>query len=234
MKAKRLTIVAATMGLANLLQTVAWADFISWPVKWSQPVGSTSGIIIGSDRVSDGTIPWIMADDFLCNDPAPVKAVRWWGSYIGETTQRPGSTNFTVAFDISFYSSAGAHPNSKPGALLLPETVLAQEVFVGRDQSGDYVYRYDAYLPVPFPQLTNTEYFVSISQPSGENWGWHDAAGDHPALDWAAFNPYGSGWFTFQPKTDLAFEIMIPEPGAGVLGLLGGGLLLAMAWRRRK
>ena len=237
MRRIKLIALGAMLGFATLLPGTAFADFIPLPVKWSQPIGFTNGpTIIGADRLSDDTVPWIMADDFICLDPAPVKAVRWWGSYIGDATQRADSTGFAVPFDISFHASTGAHPNSRPGVVLYLQPVLAQEVFVGVDQTGDFVYRYDAYLPVDFIQIPGTEYFLDIDKPSGENWGWHDATLPHPRLDWAAFSPVGHGgpWFTFQtPRTDLAFEIMIPEPSSGVLAAIGGGLLLAFALKRR-
>jgi hypothetical protein len=140
-----------------------------------------------------------------------------------------------VPFDISFHLSTGTHPTSKPGTLLLYQSLLAQEVFVGHDQAGDAVYRYDAYLPFQFNQTPGTEYFLDIDKPSGEDWGWHDAGGTHPNGDYAAYSlgDHSGPWFTEPAKTDLAFEIMIPEPGTGALALLGGGGLLFLRLRRR-
>jgi hypothetical protein len=235
----KLKLAALTVGALVIVEGAALADFIDLEVKWSQPIGTNSqGLIIGSDRVSDHSIPWIMADDFLCNDPAAVKAIRWWGSYLGETTVRPDSTGYAIGFDLNIYLSVGAHPNSKPllGAPIYAGSLIAQEVFVGVDTTGDNVYRYDAYLTTPFPQIMGTEYFISIDKPTGENWGWHDSGGSHPILDWAVLSMSGDAgpWGTFQPKTDLAFEIMIPEPGTAGLALIGGGLLLGAALRRRK
>lgn len=231
--------VAALVFAASLsVQCIAFADFIHLPVKWSQPIETNDdGAILGVARASDDTIPWVMADDFLCNDPLPVMAVRWWGSYYA-APQKQDSVGFTVAFDIGFHSSSFpdvSHPNSKPVNALLFQSVLAQEEFVGIDGTGDFVYRYDAYLTTPFPQVPGTEYFISIDKPTGEGWGWQDSAGPHPQLDWAALSPFGDNgpWFTFNPKTDLAFEIMIPEPNTAALSLLGGGLLLGIVLRRR-
>jgi hypothetical protein len=233
-------IVAAVIGTAAvvILQSNAFADFIEWPVKWSQPIGTNlEGVIIGTDRTSDHSIPWIMADDYQCNDPLPIMAVRWWGSYVGETMVRP--TGFVVGFDFNIYGSTGTpanHPNSLPvGAPVYTAALIAQEEFVGVDQTGDNVYRYDAFLAEPFDQVFGTEYFISIDKPTGEQWGWHDSGASHPILDWAAFTPVGHGgpWVTFNPHTDLAFELMVPEPNTTVLALIGGGLLMGVALRRR-
>ena len=85
-----------------------------------------------------------------------------------------------VPFDISFHDSTantvpgGGHPFSLPTTLLLLQPVVAQEFYVGVDQGGDYVYRYDAYLPQWFYQQGTTanpiEYFMDIDQPLGQNW----------------------------------------------------------------
>jgi hypothetical protein len=232
MNMKRLMNSGAILVAAALVQTVARADYIDLPIKWSQPIGTnTEGIIIGADRVSDSSIPWIMADDWLCTDPMPVWAVRWWGSYAGETTPRGVSY---VPFNIGIYATAGSHPSSKPGEPPLLTSVSAQEQLVGIDQAGDFVYEYNAYLR--FAQVYGTEYFLSIDKPTGENWGWHDSGGQHPVLDYAAVSLFGytGPWATFQPKTDLAFELMVPEPSGVVLGLVGGGLVLVIALRRRR
>lgn len=220
---------------AFLLVSVAGvrADYITLPVKWSQPIGFTDPqTIYGVDRLSDHTVGAVMANDWLCDDGSPIVAVRWWGSYIGQSAVDP--TPFVNAFDISIHASVGTHPFSLPSdsALELYTSVTAQQEFVGYDEVGDAVYRYDAYLPSPYPQQMGVEYFLDIDLPTGQNWGWHDAALPYPNLDWAAMAPTHQGpWSTFQPNTELAFEIMtIPEPTTCVLlGLAGLALL---RWRR--
>ena len=233
-----LAAVTAAMAVSQAL-----ADFIPLPVKWSQPIGYEpgTGVIIGKDRLSDHTVNVVRADDFICNDPLPIVAVRWWGSYIGEGPNglppRPTTPPATVAFDLDFYASTGGpHPVSLPTALLLGQIVFAQEDFVGVDQTGEYVYRYDAYLTQPFFQQGTTanpvEYFMAIDQPSGQAWGWHEA----PTLfmDSPAFSPaHGGPWTSIAPMHDLAFELMtIPEPGVATLG--GFGLLALLISRRRR
>jgi hypothetical protein len=114
-------------------------------------------------------------------------------------------------------------------------TVHAQEAFVGVDQAGDWVYRYDAILPTPFLQQgtpTNPlEYFIDIDKPTRENWGWHESP--FGGLDYPAAAPGHFGPWTSDAPHDLAFELMtVPEPG--VATLLGGGIVLLLARRRAK
>jgi len=224
--------------LVGTLTGLAAADFIEWPVKWSQTPWDPAG----GDYLSDHTVGAVVADDFICDRPEPIEAVRWWGSYIGETD--PRTDGFTGPFDISFHYSVGPHPVSMPGALVAMYTVNAQEVFVGFDTSGEPVYRYDAYLPVPFDQWlysqdsqngNKDELFLDICKPTGEQWGWHEVVPPHPIMDFAAVGAGGANphepttWVS--TDTDMAFELMIPEPATmSVLALGGVGVLI----RRRR
>ena len=214
---------------------IARAEFIDLPVKWSQPIGYTTEgqqLIYGIDHLSNHALGAVLANDWQCNDPEPVVAVRWWGSYIGDHTPRVnGNIN---GFDLSIHLSTGNHPFSLPSPtpLVLWQNVVAEQDFVGWDAAGDAVYRYDAYLPSAFPQVPGTEYFLDIDSPLGVNWGWHDAALPYPVLDWSATAPTHLGTLaTFNPLTELAFEIMVPEPTT--LGLWGLGLAALFILRRR-
>lgn len=219
------------------------ADYIPLPVKWSQPIGfNAAGFIIGKDRLSDHTVNVVRADDFICNINQPIVAVRWWGSYIGEgpgsgLQPRPTTPPGVIGpFDISFHLSVGGpHPFSLPEMTpLYLTTVHAQEAFVGVDEFGDYVYRYDAYLPTPFFQQGSPthpiEYFLDIDKPTQESWGWHESP--FGGLDFPAVAPTHFGPWTHDLPHDLAFELMtIPEPTQAVFAMLGGLSLLAL--RRR-
>ncbi len=246
MKTRFLKLFSAAAVMA-VCATTALADFIPLPVKWSQPIGiDASGKIIGMDWRSDHTMSSVMADDFLCTSLDPIVAVRWWGSYVGEgpnsgLAPRPKTPPATIGFDISFHDSTGnyipgVHPWSLPTGLLYLQPVLAQEEYVGVDQSGDYVYRYDAFLPQPFYQQGTTanplEYFIDIDQPSGQNWGWHESPTQ--ILDVPAISPAHNGpWNNSLGVHDLAFELMsIPEPSVLTLG--GLGLLAVLARHRRR
>ncbi len=176
-----------------------------------------------------------MADDFI-SDGRPVVAVRWWGSYLGEAEQRP--TSFVGPFHIGFHlSTAREHPFSLPlnPPLVLHLDVTAQEEFVGTDAGGDSVYRYDAYLPLPFNEVAGTEYFIAIDWPGHFTgaWGWHETSSpidvSSPILDWAAVGQGHVGsWSTFIPETNLAFELMT-EPGTEVPASSPFGLVVLVA-----
>ena len=193
------------------------------PAKWSQPIGrGTGAAVTGRDRISDHTGNAIMADDFV-SDGRPIVAVRWWGSFAGEgpTSGAPRPDGPSGPFDISFHRATGAHPASLPisPTLELHSGLFAWQTIEG-DDGNDYVYRYFAVLPTPFPESAGSEYFIDIDRPTltstGENWGWHDAREPHPILSPAATAPGGSGhdgpYSTFFPQTELAFELLATDP----------------------
>jgi hypothetical protein len=232
-------ILAGAIILNAAVIAPVYADYITLPVKWSQPIAWDGSQIVGVDYLSNHDFGNVRADDFLCNDARPIGAVRWWGSYVGHSTQRPDTIGFTMPFDVSFHWSTangnpGIHPFSLPvnGAPLSLQTVLAQQTFVGYDQFGEAVYRYDAYLSQPFAQTPGTEYFLDIDQPGTEDWGWHAATTQN--LDWSALAPNHNGvWQTPGSPYDLAFELMvIPEPSGVTLSLLG--LCVLGLWQRAR
>jgi len=224
----------------------AWADLIDLPVKWSQVPWDPDGADYLSDCLGGTGQGQVIADDFLCLIPEPIVAVRWWGSYKHE--KEPRDDGWTGPFDISFHNSLGPHPGSLPvpGPPITMYTVNAQEVFVGFDNSGEPVYRYDAYLTdaagaqEPFDQWRYSqdqrynigELFIDICKPTLQNWGWHEVAATHPILDYAVAAPtHGGPWGRAGCGTDMAFELMVlPEPTT--IGLLGLGSLVLLRKRR--
>src|SRR5262249_28059889 len=98
-------------------------------------------------------------DNFRLSAPAAVNFVTWQGGYFGPDVKGPIS-----AFTLTFYADNGG----TPGASLLIETIPgnANETFVGtepasNDLGPNAVYDYSTELPVAFPTLANTTYWLS-------------------------------------------------------------------------
>jgi len=214
-------IVGLTSLCVLLAAGAAWADFIDLPVKWSQPPALEAGLDYFSNHPSNIT----RADDFICDDPRPVVAVRWWGSYISQFDPRPDQPGFWKPMDISFHlSDGGPHPLSLPvNPYLSLQTVLAQEVWTGHfDAAGEPVYEYNAYLEEPFVQEVGEWYFMDIDDPFDPDWGWHEAV--FQQLDFQAWqSPNHVGPWAHDYEVDLAFELMVPEP-ASILVILVGAI----------
>ncbi|MBC8001455.1 MAG: hypothetical protein H7X97_02605, partial [Opitutaceae bacterium] len=173
---------------------------LTGPVLWSWPENLEANERIAA---SDHTVPQIIADDFR-GDGRPVAAVRWWGSYISDSSVKPDGT--TGPFDISFYNSTVDRFPAE-GPPLVTHTVAAQQTFVGRTIYGNNVYRYDAMLPEAFATQDQSVYFMAIDKPTGENWGWRDADGTIGVATVAAGK--NGPWDNKSPGTPIymAFEL---------------------------
>jgi hypothetical protein len=232
----------------------ARADFIPLPVKWSQlPVAVDDGTglkhFVGVDYLSNHQMGVVVADDFICDNPLPIVAVRWWGSYLQDAPGmvRDVQPGFATPFDISFHvslmpgGSIQPHPFSRPGTLVYLNPVKAQEQWTGLfDDSGRAVYMYNAHIP-PFDQWFYAhmqvepgqipgELFLDICRPGEEIWGWHETR-PNPINDyaWELFGDHVT--LRSQTETDMAFELMVPEPMT--MGLLGAGLVGMFCRRKR-
>ena len=95
-------ILKISIVLVLLAGAPALAEYINLQIKWSQPIGYDGTTVLGVDLHSDHTANLVVADDFECDDQDPIVAVRWWGSYIGDSTQKP-IDHAAGPFDISFH-----------------------------------------------------------------------------------------------------------------------------------
>jgi hypothetical protein len=120
-------------------------------LKWSQLPDFEGGGITSEYRTSDDF--WSeSADDFYCDDGAPVVLIEWWG--VDYTSA--GVTSFMVRF----YSDVPAPPFSHPGDVLYEEMVYSWTAEPVPDH--DSYYHYTADLPVAFDQVGENVYWISI------------------------------------------------------------------------
>lgn len=120
-------------------------------LKWSQLPDLEGAGITSEHRTSDDY--WAQcAEDFYCDDGAPIVSVEWWGVDWTEV----GVTSFV----IRFFSDVPAPPFSHPGDLLYEEVISCwtAELVPGYD---DY-YHYAAELPVAFDQVAANVYWFSV------------------------------------------------------------------------
>jgi hypothetical protein len=219
----RITMLQDDVTLPNMTlvggnRTEAWVYHsnnpyqVDWPIKWWQSP-DTNALYRPSICVS-GPLPEIRADDFLCQDGTPIAAVRWWGTYAGETGTHRADTGYTLPFTIRIYDSDGApHPTSLPltGPPLVEYNVLASRYFISWMMSNDALYEYGVCLPTEFNQQAGHEYFIAICDASDPDWNWVDATTNQ--LDGPAVSNSSTGPWSPDPFPDLAFALMTgPSP----------------------
>lgn len=239
----------------------AWADFINLPIKWSQPLAQGTSNLYWQSTHNMGPI---VTNDWLCDDPRPIVAARWWGTY-GTLDANPVVNHrwFELMFhndvpagvpDDPYPPYAYSHPKQAPPSLQ-SNWVYAQEVWVGNFNTPGglkSVYRYDAYLttidqygnlePLPFNQLPGTIYWLDIA---------YDKANvppktmPNPAVNWfrwQAASDLIDFSITMAPHTapwtplehDASFDLMV-IPVPATLPLVSSGLLgLAALAYRRR
>jgi hypothetical protein len=158
-----------------------------WPdpaieVAWVQtPVPYPYGNALASQL--DDCYPFFAqcADDFLCEDPDPIVAVEWWGTFWNPGPPPPPD----IFFVIEFWTDNGLpYPDSHPLDLIYQEPCYFWE----EDYDPDYEqYHFFQYLDVPFQQYPGNLYWISIyayfCYPP--QWGW--CIGEPPFADCTNF-----------------------------------------------
>jgi hypothetical protein len=204
--------------------TVYWLDIVALyreeqliEPKWLQTPDMTS--LNGIDIRAEEPVPGrgqVVADDWRCNDPRPIVAVRWWGSYLNAIYEPPaGSTGIirTLPFVISLHNDNATAP--EPGPLAIPlQTVQANESYLGLDATGKAVYEYFAVLPQEFVQTEGQIYWIDIeidlvSLNWDENtWGWHNTSQPWNNRAVTSTTSHTGPW-NIIPQ-DMSFELLVP------------------------
>jgi hypothetical protein len=138
-------------------------------LKWRQDPVFGGNAISSEFRTSDGY--WAeCADDFYCEDGAPIVLVGWFG--IDWTSA--GITSFVVRF----LSDVPAPPYSHPGDLLYEHTFDVWDAIPF--PAYDDLYYYEVGLPVAFEQVAGNVYWISIQAiHGGGQWYWNECIADH-------------------------------------------------------
>lgn len=236
-------ILGSLVLVIGLAAGIAQAGHIGLPVKWSQPpdlAGATATVIRAEH-------PWpaggqVVADDWMCTDPTPVAALRWWGSYYNVASQPVSPRN--LAFEISWHddridSTGERWTPSEPDSIKNVQMVLAQEDLVLdaalnpviHPSTGNNLYVYNAYLKPLWPQELDTIYWVDIQLDVNQSpfngtyntWGWASSTTrllDYPVKSTGSH----TGPWIKACTGDMAFEVMVPVPAAVILGILGLGV----------
>lgn len=205
------------------------AGHIDLPVKWSQlpEMGTAAYDLRAEHPIEPGG--QIVADDWMCNDPNPIIAVRWWGSYLNPQYE-PTAQRY-LPFEMSIHvGDTEPPPSSTPGPLDKLFMVSAQEHWYGADANGINVYEYNVYIE-PYYQTMDQVYWLDIELDVGSlgwpyyTWGWHNTY--QPWGDKTCFSTVSHDGPWNIDCDGQAFELMVPEPGSfisltcGALGLAG-------------
>ena len=219
---KKLAIICAVALVGWLMASgVAHADFINEPIKWSQKPDMDQGVDQYSVHVGNA----VASNDYLCDDPRSVVAVRWWGSYLDNSGPDDGVVAWPT-FEIAFHYDIPAgmqdpetgetlnysHPFGIP---LYHPWVTAQEEYYGTTLGGERVYEYNAWLPEPFDQdywknLTDPD--PLIGNPFGSNIFWVDIGRVDLAADGNEVNPPQIQWGWHESVDPVRLDNAISNP----------------------
>ena len=157
--------------------------------------------VLTSDQSTAELIDRLVIDDWKCEQPSPVVAATWWGSYLGYT-DLPCQCNLTVAPVKPDYFLLSIWSDVRPGLTVGPDlsfpgsklweykAYLYDEVQVGSDKGPqkshelmgrEPVFRYSVTIPADkrfTPEMGNDVYWFSVvavyQYPKVANypWGW--------------------------------------------------------------
>jgi hypothetical protein len=145
-------------------------------MKWIQePCSELTGLHT-HDLIVQGVYDYIeRADDWQCNGGV-VTDIHWWGDYEG---QQGTGINY---FRLSIY------PNDPAVCLPVPMPIWSKDVPLAEvnetltdilNSSGNYIYKYEYVLDVPFEQTEGNTYWLSITafsnDPANVIWRWQEA-----------------------------------------------------------
>jgi len=207
-----------------LISAVVW-----WSCIW---LGRADAQIIFDNGVpsksggftSDDASGFRFADDFVLASPEMFNTIRFWGIY-GPTDTPPA----TDAFTVIFYGNSGGLPN---GANVLATHVLGNP---GRTDTGDdtdggglNIYVYEA----TFADMTlgPGQFWVSVYNNTtadlDDNWAWARHA--FPGNDARSLDQ-GATWIHEFSDSELAFQLIVPEPATTTLVMVAIAFVAALS-----
>lgn len=165
------------------------------------------------------------ADDFRLSEPATVTHVNWWGFHF-ENVAPPDETMRIRLYTVRL-------SDGLPGDLLFEESFAnpdridtGREIVIG---GGPREYRYQAALGAPIDLDPGVEYWIEIVQVGDPNSGFRWELSRAETNGRAYWNNLVPDWTRGTATSDLAFQLVIPEPITASMLLVG----LAFASRLR-
>jgi hypothetical protein len=167
------------------------------------PLFQQTPLVAGDGYLSDPAGDQV-ADDFSLASNSDVQAIRWWGTYLGDTAE---PDDFSIRF---FVDVGGDQPNKNPHAEFSDLDVSRTDS--GLDDSfGDPIYEYQATLPFDSVPSGVTLSYVSITNATDNGWFWQQS------------DTSGTNWFRFAEEDqwqsgangNLAFALLGATPLRG-------------------
>jgi hypothetical protein len=195
--------------------------------KWEQlPDPTTSGLHCHEDIK--------LADDFQCQG-GDITKIRWYGNY--ETTPPEIRGSGIATFHLSLHNCdtlavpwhLPLEPELTPPSIDAP-FAQCNETYTGLvNNGGEKIYVYEYVLPVPYPQVEGTWYWLDVMAQQNDLqdpaiWRWQEARrgpvaplGHAPAASRTDVSPWSSlDWPPVgelpERYSDMAFEIISVEP----------------------